>query len=136
MLAVALQSHFPHTRVIAPDTDYAVPTLRYLRGAFWDSFQRDRWGKGLKAWRRRNDCDNFARAYAQHAQDCHAISSGNESEGLAVGEFFYTQTAGTGHAIIVAFVDDDHRRVFIEPQTGQEVQLTEAEIASCFFVRF
>lgn len=136
MTRAEIQSSFFPRFVVCADDSYAVPTLRWLQGAFWDSFLAERWAKGLKTWERRNDCDNFARAFAQHAQDCHAISTGRDDEGLAVGEFFYTRRTGDGHAIVVAFVDDDHRRVFIEPQNGQVIDLTPAEIASCSFVRF
>lgn len=136
MTAAELQLRFPFCRVVAPDLDYALPTRAWLGGPFWESFKADRWAKGVTTWERKNDCDNFARAYAQHAQDCHAVSRGSQKEGLAVGEFFYTQATGGGHAINVAFADDATRPLFIEPQTGREITLTPDEQASAFFVRF
>ncbi|HEY1109137.1 MAG TPA: hypothetical protein VGE76_10910 [Opitutaceae bacterium] len=131
-----IQLAFPDCRVVAPDEGYAVPTRDWLLGPFWAWFQKDRWARGLTKWERRNDCDNFARAYAQAAQDCHALSNGSDQEGVAVGEFFYTQAKGGGHAIVAAFVDSPARLIFIEPQTGREVTLTPEEQASAFFVRF
>lgn len=116
------------------DDSYARPTLAWLQGAFWDSFQADRFDK-VGSYSRKNDCDNWARAYAQHAQDCHAMSNGNADEALAVGEFFYTKTDGSGHAICMAVVDG-FRLAFIEPQNGTELHLTPNEIASCSFARF
>lgn len=139
MTSAQIQSFF-RSRAVLADTDYACPTLRWLQGPFWDSFQADRWAKGLRVWERKNDCDNFARAYAQHAQDCHALSrrtqdADSSTEGLAVGEIFYTQEkSGGGHAIVCAFTDAG--RLFIEPQNGLTLALTEREIDSIFFVRF
>lgn len=115
------------------DLTYAKPTFRWLSSTFYPWFWEHRTNLGLKNWTRKNDCDNFARAYAQAAADAHALTSGNELEGLAVGEFWYHQAKGGGHAIVIAWTDLG--RVFIEPQTGFRMNLTEAEIDSCFFVR-
>lgn len=121
--------------VLFSDATYAKPTIRWLKGEFWDWFQKSRWDLGLSRWTRKNDCDNFARAYAQAAQDCHSLSVGNNSDALAVGEFWYHQAKGGAHAIIIA-VTDRPGLTFIEPQTGGELTLTEQEFQSCFFVRF
>jgi len=134
-----IRSYF-HCPVWFADASYARPTLAWLQGAFWNEFQRDRWAKGLKTWTRKNDCDGFARAYAQLAQDCHAASQetgdGRQvtDEALAVGEIFYTQRTGGRHAIVCAFTDKG--RTFIEPQNGQVIELTEGEVMSCTFARF
>ena len=120
--------------VVTADLDYATPTLRWLLGPFWNHFRARRGALGK--WTAKNDCDNFARAYAQDAQDSHALSKGSEAQALAVGEIFYVQDSGGGHAINAAFVDNPPRLVFIEPQTGQAVDLTPAERASIFFARF
>jgi hypothetical protein len=127
-----IQSYFV-CRVWLPDASYTRPTLRWLQGAFWDAFREDRFNK-VGRYSRKNDCDNFARAYAQLAQDCHAMSTGRDAEGLAVGEVFYITRKGEGHAIVCAFTDQG--RKFIEPQTGRVIDLTENELLSCTFVRF
>lgn len=116
------------------DATYAKPTLRWLSSTFWDWFWEQRTGLGLRVWSRRNDCDNFARAYCQAAADAHALSSGNNDEGLAVGEFWYQRERGGPHAIVIAYTDAG--RVFIEPQNGRRLELSEPELKSCFFVRF
>lgn len=116
------------------DVSYAKPTLKWLQGPFWDWFQKTRWDLGLSKWTRKNDCDNFARAYAQAAQDCHSLTS-EDSDALAVGEFWYHREKGGAHAIVVA-VTDQPGLTFIEPQNGQILKLTEQEFQSCFFVRF
>lgn len=133
MTPLELRSYFRCIAICA-DESYALPTLRWLQGEFWTSFQADRWAKGLKVWARKNDCDSFARAFAQHAQDCHAMSHGSDAEGLAVGEVFYTKRTGEGHAIVCAFTEQG--RTFIEPQTGLTLELTEGEISCIFFARF
>lgn len=132
MTPAEIQSYFL-TRVYFADASYARPTLRWLTGAFWDTFREDRFGK-VGAYERKNDCDNWARAYAQLAQDCHSISTGSDAEALAVGEMFYTKRTGEGHAIICAFTDEG--RKFIEPQNGRVIELTESELISCSFARF
>ena len=118
---------------IFADSTYACPKLQWLTGPFWTWFQKTRSDLGLNNWTRNNDCDNWARAYAQSASDCHALTS-DVTEGLAVGEFYYVQATGGGHAIVCAFTDMG--RVFIEPQTGKQLQLTPKEIETCSFVRF
>lgn len=116
---------------ILSDETYACPTLQWLTGDFWTWFKSKRWELGLTTWKRNNDCDNFARAYAQYAADCHALTT-DAAEGLAVGEFYYTRADGAKHAIIVALTDVGV--VYIEPQLGTQLMLTPQEIASCFFV--
>ena len=122
--------------VITPDASYAAPTLDWLTGPFWSYFRTSR--AALGTWTRRNDCDNFARAYAQAAQDAHALTAGNDADALAAGEVFYFQAGdpARGHAINCAFVGADASLVFIEPQTGQPVTLSTNERNSVFFVRF
>jgi len=129
---VELQALLPR-QAILPDLTYAQPTLAWLQGAFWQSFKADRWAK-VGSYTRKNDCDNWARAYAQHAQDCHAMSKGSDAEGLAVGEFFYTKDSGEGHAICIAVIND--QVTYLEPQDGLTLNLTINEILSCAFVRF
>lgn len=132
MTCAEIQSHFPR-HVFFADDAFARPTLHWLQGAFWDAFQRDRWEK-VGTYTRKNDCDNWARAYAQLAQDCHAATAGNDADALAVGEFWYVRDAGGAHAIACAFVESG--LVWIEPQTGRDLLLSAAEFQSCTFVRF
>ena len=135
MTPSVLRSLFPPTAYFyAADESYAKPTLAWLLDEFWMWFWRDRTDKGLLKWTRRNDCDGFARSYAQSAQDCHAITAGNTDDGLAVGQFFYHQDIGGAHAIVAAVTEVGV--VFIEPQTGKRLKLTDKEISTCFLVLF
>lgn len=133
MTAAELRSQFPAwTPVILSDATYAKPTVRWLREDFWPWFQKMRFNLGLNRWQRKSDCDDFARAYAQAASDCHALTGGSAEEGLAVGQFYYIGTTHVKgpHAIIVAFTDEG--RTYWEPQTGQRLALTPTEELSCF----
>lgn len=143
LAALQLSTAFPHIardRMVLSDATFAAPRLAWLSGPFWEYFTALRWnvmgadGKDARSWTRKNDCDNFARAYAQAAQDCHAISTGSGAEALAVGEFFYHSPRGP-HAIVVAFCERP-QPVFIEPQNNTVLALTPAEVASAFFIRF
>jgi len=121
---------------VCADQDYAVPTSAWLLKEFYPWFWQMRTAMGLRVYSRKNDCDNYARAAAQAAEDCHSLTAGGPvAEGLSVGEFFYRKDSGEGHAICVAIVDDG-RRMFFEPQSGAELQLSNQEIASCYFARF
>ena len=137
MTAAEIRAQFPSwVPVILADASYGVPTVRWLGEQFWPWYQRQRWNLGLDKWERRNDCDNHARAYAQYAADCHALTGSGAGEGLAVGEFFYVATSHVQgpHAINVAFTDEG--KVYLEPQTGRRLTLAPSEELSCFHVRF
>lgn len=132
-----IREDFPHCRhVMLADGEFATPTLRWLQGPFWRWFRLTRWSFNLDRWQRKNDCDNFARAYAQAAQDCHALSPGSDAEALAVGEVFYFKEGGGSHAIVAAYIGDPAALVFIEPQNNKTLELTADERRSAFFVRF
>ena len=87
----------------------------------------------IKGWREDFDCDNFARLYVSLIQACHAKAD-TKHEGVAVGEFWYDQNGVEGHAIVIAKTDEGW--TFIEPQSGAELCLTDAEKQSSWFVYF
>lgn len=137
MTAAEIRTHFPAwVPVLCADDTYAKPTVAWLRDKFWPWYVKQRFNLGLAKWERKNDCDNFSRAYAQNASDCHALTAGESSEGLAVGEFWYVGTSHVQgpHAINVAFTDEG--KVYVEPQSGQRLALTPTEEQSAFYVRF
>jgi hypothetical protein len=115
------------------DTSYACPTQAWLTEKFYPWFKAQRWGGNWDKWQRKNDCDNFARAYCVFAQDAHASTPGNDAEALAVGEFCYFSPGGA-HAIICAVTDKG--TIYIEPQNGQILNLTPQEIQTCFHASF
>jgi hypothetical protein len=129
-----IRSYFPHW--VAPfcyDVSYAMPTKDWLLTKFYPWFKAQRWGGNWSTWQRKNDCDNFARAFCVFAQDAHAASAGSDAEGLAVGEFCFHSTSGP-HAIVCAIVETGI--IYIEPQNGTELKLTKQEEQSCFRASF
>jgi hypothetical protein len=84
--------------------------------------EMERWG--VVQWSKKFDCEDFARTFKVLAQACHLKSRGQE-DGIAIGEIDYTQESGEYHCINVAFTDVGV--VFMEPQSGKELKLTENE---------
>jgi len=127
----------PRASIQAADKDYAKPTQRYLQGKFYKAF-REYLNEvaELGYWVAENwDCDDWAAEFRCHASKCHARTRRNSGEGIAVGEVWYTQKKGGGHAINIAIVGGN-KVIFIEPQTGKILRLTEGEKCSAWFVRF
>lgn len=112
------------------DASYARPSTRWLTRELYPWFKARLSEQGL-ANTRRHDCDNFARKFCVAAQDAHALTAGNDAEGLAVGEFLYHSAKLGPHAVVVAIIEDNEI-AFLEPQTGELLNLTPSEISSCF----
>lgn len=120
--------------------NYAVPTLAWLQGPFWDFFKGRYWATNSDRWKFRWECRDFARAYACAAQECWAntnpqLESG--SDALSVGEIWFTPDALKpldGHAICPAITDQG--LVFIEPQNNTLWLATSEQVASRYFLRF
>jgi hypothetical protein len=123
------------------DDGYDVPAAGWLLEEFYPWFWQMRTALGLRAYARKNDCDNFARAAASAAQDCHALTPSapgglGGAQALAVGEFWYQRAAGEGAHAICVQVTPGGSLSFFEPQSGRSLALTPEEIKSCYFVRF
>jgi hypothetical protein len=117
---------------------YAVPTIAWLRGPFWDFFHGRLWDTNLDKWKVRWECRDFARAYACMAQECWAATQGGtEDDGLAVGEIWFIPEAPKpteGHAICPVITGDGLS--FIDPQNNSFWQMTPTQFESRYFVRF
>ena len=88
-----------------------------------------------------NDCDDFARlcaAYAQLLNNATILKLGITDASLAFGEFWFQSATGP-HAInAYLYPTGVHKEIgigFIEPQTGQTLNLTPDEISSCSLLR-
>lgn len=120
--------------------NYAVPTLEWLRGPFWEFFKARYWSTNSDKWKFRWECRDFARAYACAAQECWGnmnLELAPDSDALAVGEIWFVPEAldaSKGHAICPAITDVG--LVFIDPQNNSLWQITEAQLASRYFLRF
>ena len=120
---------------VCGDTAYAQVNSVWLK-EFYPDFRAELFRQGVVKWDERFDCNHFATYYAALAQTRFYLASWGSSttaQSLAVGTFWYQAPRG-GHAIIVAITE--RGRIFIEPQTGEEVKLTPAQIDSAFFRLF
>ena len=112
------------------DSAYAEVNSVWLRG-YYDEFRAEIFRQGVTTWDARFDCNHFASYYAALAQTKFYLAnfqSRTKAQSLAVGTLWYTRAAGGGHAIVIAVTE--RGTLYIEPQTGQEVALTQAELNS------
>lgn len=120
------------------DANYALPALDWLLNDFSRAFTEFR-NKMIGLYANgESDCDDFAECAVFFAHYLHRHTPNRPAEcALAFGEFWYQPSPATSHAInvVVCRVDDVLRLVFYEPQTAQQVHLTQKEISSCWYVR-
>ena len=142
--------HFKNIKhLLITDRDFGVLKREFLLGEGYKGFKKWMGSAKLFKWRHNWDCDNFAAAYKLYMSGVHASANKknrNSAEGVAVGEVFYitkkdpaTGQSGGGHAINVALIPDNegrYRKMFIEPQSGEEIKLTPAELKSIWYVKF
>ena len=116
---------------VLADGDYAAPTSHWLLDTW-----KVQWLELLEElpYSKRHDCDDFAFEYKIAVQHQHAESEFPD-DGFAVGVCFYLVGGDRerGHAINWALTEDV-ALIFIEPQSGEQIQLTDAEKATIFFV--
>lgn len=117
------------------DDEYALPTEDWLLNDFREATIKNLALLGIATYAAQsNDCDDFAWAVAGLARIGNARQGSRKA--LAVGIFGYRTDDGGGHAIIFSVVRvgaNDYRLVFIEPQTGDEVELSRSERTNCMF---
>lgn len=116
--------------------EYAVPTLAWLQGPFWDFFKGRYWSTNSDKWKFRWECRDFARAYACAAQECWGDTAGGDPavDALAVGEMWFHPDTATGHAICPVITENGLQ--FIEPQTGLLCTVTPEQFSSRYFCRW
>lgn len=136
---VMFSNNINSRQAVCADAFYNIPDKNWLLIEFQQSLKSFLDFFGLKKWEdQNNDCDDFARAAAYLAQILHSRTPGREKgTALAVGEFHYIKENPKGaHAINFAIVKNpDLKLVFFEPQTGEELILTQAEKESCYYWR-
>jgi hypothetical protein len=115
------------------DNNYNMPTKNWIKLEFSPFFMGILKNLSLP-YSFKFDCDDYSSLYRVLAQICHKKSEGN-GEGIAVAEIMYKPNWANGlnHAINAAYTDEGW--VFIEPQGGQIIKLTEEEINSIYYVR-
>lgn len=122
----------------AGDTAYAQVNSATLPG-YYSDFRQALFDEGVTKWDQRYDCNHFASYYVARAQAKFYLAnfhSRSPAQTLALGVFWYNQGGiyGRGHAIVAAFTE--RGLIFIEPQTGQELHLSQAERQSAWLKVF
>jgi len=94
------------------------------------------------------DCDNYAEAFRVFLQIVHTKAQkgkddNSRKQAVAIGVVWYERDGRGGHAInvVVSKIEDESVDrteslvvKFIEPQTGEELELTDSERATIFFL--
>ena len=135
---IAILAIAPSAKVFVADSDYALPTLHWLSKVFYPWFQAEMFRIVANKWDSRFDCDNFAQFFAAWAAVSHWSAPASTPQGLAVGECWYKRDSGGGHAINITMTEEDGKQVvaFIEPQNGERLELSQAELTSLHLVKF
>lgn len=134
-------------QVMIGDVEYALPSLKWLRGPFATALRRLFGAVEVDHWEEeQNDCDDFARGAAWYGSILHNRSAGGAGmrrTGLAFGEFWYQKRNGAAHAINCAIIGEGNLRrlVFFEPQNVLKnadpiVVLSDQEKMICLGYRF
>lgn len=102
--------------------------------AFYKAFRNDLHRKGVVRWDERFSCKHFAGLFVEMAQ-VQYFNEAWKTDGpaaLAIGAVWYVRDNGRGpHALVCALTE--RGRLYIEPQSGECVTLSEAEERSVYF---
>jgi len=100
----------------------------------WNKYKQELFNKGVANWDNSFDCNRFTLYFQAFSQIEYFKTSNGSNSSVAIGEVFYLKDGISGHAINCALTDSG--LIFIEPQTGQVLNLTKKELDSIFFVKF
>lgn len=124
------------------DINFADGQLAYVDYYFLmdyiKAYQQLKQENNVTVWNRVFDCDDFAQLFVAYAKvkNRHASVHDKSYDGLAIGEIWYRRASNDEcHAINVVLLGFANV-IFIEPQTGEVVKLTEKEVKSIYFIRF
>jgi hypothetical protein len=120
------------------DSNYAVVNSQSLQ-SFYDNLSSILSEQGLVKWDSRFDCNHFSSLYIALAQSKWAVAAWNSNtpaQSLALAEIWYNRggVKNNGHAIVLAVTENGP--IYIEPQTGQQIILSEVEVNSIYFCRW
>ncbi len=122
---------------IIGDDRYAEVNSAWLP-AWYRLFRGQLFKLGIVNWDERFDCNRIADFYSNLAQAFFSIEmfhSRTPAQALALGPYWYVRADGKGaHAVIQALTE--RGRVFIDPQTGRELELEPVEIQSAYVQMF
>lgn len=134
-LDVQMAAGFP---VILKDASYAEVSSVWLT-SFYDDYRKVLSREGVVHWEQTFDCDDFASFYVSFAAVRFFTATWHTplpAESLALGEYWYRPDNSTGanHAIVTALTE--RGQIYIEPQSGRELNLTVSEKLSRYLVKF
>ena len=118
------------------DETYAEVNSAWLAG-WYETFRRELFALGVVRWHERFDCNRFVDAYTSLAQVAFyraTFSQSTRANALALGPFWYRRERGGAHAVVQALTE--RGVIYIDPQSGREVQLTAGERRSAFLQTF
>jgi len=124
----------------APDASYCMFSLDYILGEGYSRFKKWLFKRGILGWRHTFDCDNYAEAFRVFLHTIHSKAMVKEKntqskQSVAFGVIWYTRDKGGGHAINILISEKDglNKVLFLEPQNGQLVELSDKEKQSINF---
>ena len=134
--------------IYAPDANYVLYSLNYIKGEGYEKFKKWLFRRGILGWRPTFDCDNYAEAFRVFLQIVHTKAQkgkddNSTKQSVAIGVIWYERDGRGGHAVnvVVSKIEDESVErteslvvKFIEPQTGEELELTNSEKETIFFV--
>ena len=115
------------------DVLYAEVNSEWL-AKFYRTYRAELSRMGVVKWSDRYDCRRFAGFFTELAQNQffnQAFQSSIPAHTLALGPVWYQKADGKGHAIVVALTE--RGVIYLDPQNGQELNLTATERASIYF---
>ncbi len=121
------------------DRSYALPSKRWVVGDYFEALWAFQHALMVGKWKEEeNDCDDFARMAAAFAQLLHHRTiDKDKATALAIGELWFQQAPGVGHAINIAVCGRHPDDVFVfEPQTCKRIDLTEEQKDHIYMIRF
>lgn len=116
------------------DDVYAEVNSEWLK-VFYRRYRSQLSRMGVVKWSERYDCRRFAGLFTELAQNQffnEAFHSDTPAGTLALGPVWYRPGGSEiGHALVVAMTE--RGAIYLDPQSGREVNLTANERASIFF---
>lgn len=125
------------------DETYGIVKESEIAGLY-HTFQQTMKTLGVSGRSKYFDCNHFAGLFIAVAQARYAasiensIGDGNPNlpETLAMAELWYKpdNAVDEGHAIVL--IETDKGRIFLEPQTGEYLKLTQSELDSAYLCKW
>lgn len=136
-LALRVLLHVPTTaQFYAADVDYAQVNSQWVQ-KYWSQWRDATFARGLIRWNDWFDCNKFADLFVIDAQLAYAKRGRKVAESLAVGVLHYRPSmvwgATADHAIVVFLTEKG--RIYMDPQNGEIMNLTDQEIKNTYYVR-